>query len=63
MQPKLTIDIDARWDWPSPPTTPEELKRRDTAERVLQQAADSQMDYIRDVIAMECIKLYTDRMG
>jgi len=60
MQPKLTIDINARWDWPSPAVTPEELKRRDTAEHILNMAVDSQRDYISDVIAMECIKLYAD---
>jgi hypothetical protein len=60
MQPKLTINIDARWDWPSPAATPAELKRRDIAEHILNMAVDRQRDYIRDVIAMECIKMYTD---
>ena len=60
MQPKLTIDINARWDWPSPAVTPAELKRRDTADRILNMAVDSQKDYIREIIALECIKLYAD---
>jgi hypothetical protein len=60
MQPKLTININARWDWPSPPTNPEELKRRDTVDRILNMAVDSQKDYIREIIALECIKLYAD---
>jgi uncharacterized protein YutE (UPF0331/DUF86 family) len=44
----------------SPAVTPEELKRRDTVEHILNMAVDSQMDYIREIIALECIKLYSD---